>query len=263
MKIAILGVGNMGGATAWGLVHSRVISKEDLTVADPVEAQLKPFTRKGIRTERSNRKAAEGQDIIIVAVKPWIVESVLGEISDTLDRDRQIVVSFAAGVEGKQLIRWLDCSDKPMPPVLRVIPNLAILFGESVSLVVPLTSTPEQTRTVMNLFDKLGTAILTEERMLSAGTALSSCGLAYAMRYVRAATEGGVELGFRPEDAQNIVVQTVKGAAILLEQSHLHPEVAIDRVTTAGGVTIRGLNAMERAGFTSAVISGLKSSTDN
>ena len=80
------------------------------------------------------------------------------------------------------------------------------------------------------------------------------------MRYIRAAMEGGVELGFRPEEAARIVEQTVKGAATLLLTQGTHPEAEIDKVTTAGGITIKGLNAMEREGFTNAVIEGLKAS---
>lgn len=92
--------------------------------------------------------------------------------------------------------------------------------------------------------------------------ALASCGIAYAMRYVRAATEGGVELGFKADAAKDIVLQTIKGAALLLQKSGANPEAEIDKVTTPGGFTIRGLNAMEKEGFTNAVIEGLKRSVE-
>ena len=90
--------------------------------------------------------------------------------------------------------------------------------------------------------------------------ALASCGIAYAFRYIRAASEGGVELGFKAHQTQEIVMQTLKGAVALLEADNLHPEEAIDQVTTPGGYTIKGLNAMEQAGFTNAVIQGLLAS---
>ena len=104
----------------------------------------------------------------------------------------------------------------------------------------------------------MGKVLFTDEQHLAAGTTLASCGIAYAMRYIRAASEGGVELGFKADDAKQIVMQTVKGAIKLLTATGLHPEEAIDLVTTPGGVTIKGLNEMEHAGFTSAVIRGLK-----
>lgn len=102
--------------------------------------------------------------------------------------------------------------------------------------------------------------MLVEERLMNAGMVLASCGIAYVMRYVRAATEGGVELGMYPDTARRVVLQTLRGAVELLEATGNHPEVEIDKVTTAGGITIRGLNEMEHAGFTSSVIRGLKAS---
>ena len=102
--------------------------------------------------------------------------------------------------------------------------------------------------------------MLVEERLMNAATALASCGIAYALRYVRAATEGGVELGFRADQAQHIVAQTLRGAAALLDGDGATAEAEIDKVTTPGGLTIRGLNAMEEAGFTASVIRGLRAS---
>ena len=119
-------------------------------------------------------------------------------------------------------------------------------------------ATTEQTKTITDLFNLMGETIITDENHLAAGTTLASCGIAYAMRYVRASAEGGVELGFKADDAKNIVLQTMKGAVKLLQSSGMHPEQAIDLVATPGGVTIKGLNEMEHAGFTSAVIRGLK-----
>ena len=109
-----------------------------------------------------------------------------------------------------------------------------------------------------HVFNDLGKALFVEERLLGMGTAMAGCGIAYAMRYVRAAMEGGVELGFKADLSRDIVLQTVKGAVALLEATGHHPEAEIDKVTTPGGLTIKGLNEMEHAGFTSAVVRGLK-----
>lgn len=124
-------------------------------------------------------------------------------------------------------------------------------------------STPEMDERLLALFKELGDALLVEERLMNAGMVLASCGIAYAMRYVRAATEGGVELGMFPDMARRVVLQTLRGAVELLETTGNHPEAEIDKVTTAGGITIRGLNEMEHAGFTSSVIRGLKASAKN
>jgi pyrroline-5-carboxylate reductase len=129
------------------------------------------------------------------------------------------------------------------------------------TFIVPVDATTEETDKIIDLFDEMGETLITDEQHLGAGTTLASCGIAYAMRYIRAAAEGGVELGFKADDANRIVMQTVEGAVKLLEATGLHPEAAIDMVTTPWGVTIKGLNEMEHAGFTSAVIRGLKAGT--
>ena len=139
-----------------------------------------------------------------------------------------------------------------------VIPNIAIAQLESMTFIAPVVADAQQIAKVKELFDTMGHTIITDEQHLGAGTTLASCGIAYAMRYIRAASEGGVELGFKADDAKQIVMQTMKGAVTLLEATGLHPEAAIDLVTTPGGVTIKGLNEMEHSGFTSSVIKGLK-----
>ena len=126
------------------------------------------------------------------------------------------------------------------------------------TFIVPCRADAEQVRQVKEVFDDVGQTYLTDEQHLRAGTMLASCGIAYAMRYIRAAAEGGEELGFKADMAKDIVLQTVKGAVELLQANGNHPEAEIDKVTTPGGLTIRGLNEMEHAGFTSAVIRGLK-----
>ena len=199
-----------------------------------------------------------GGDIVFVVVKPWLVEQVIHSIKDSLDYDKQLLVVVAAGIKSEQLEQWLQKDGKVLPTWL-CIPNIAIAQLQSMSFLVPAIGvTPQQTEQVKALLDSMGQTIITEERLLGAGTTLASCGIAYAMRYVRAASEGGVELGFKAGEAQKIVMQTMRGAVELLQATGMHPEAAIDLVTTPGGVTIKGLNEMEHAGFTSSVIRGLK-----
>ncbi|MEG0253332.1 MAG: pyrroline-5-carboxylate reductase dimerization domain-containing protein, partial [Muribaculaceae bacterium] len=121
-------------------------------------------------------------------------------------------------------------------------------------------ATQAQIDAVKKIFDTLGKSMIVEERLMSGGTALASCGIAYVMRYIRAASEGGVELGFYANQSKEIIMQTMLGAVELLEATGNNPEVEIDKVTTPGGITIKGLNAMEANGFTTAVIEGLKAS---
>lgn len=212
----------------------------------------------GITATPSNQLAAQGADIVCVVVKPWLVEQVLTGLRDVLDYDHQSLVIVAAGVKYDSITAWMS-QDGKMIPTFLVIPNIAIAQLQSMTFIVPTASAqPQQTEQVKALFDSMGHTLLTDEQHLAAGTTLASCGIAYAMRYIRAASEGGVELGFKANDAKQIVMQTLRGAVELLESSGMHPEQAIDLVTTPGGVTIKGLNEMEHAGFTSAVIRGLK-----
>ena len=166
------------------------------------------------------------------------------------------LVSVAAATKGEQLCQWVGEG----PQILTAIPNTAIANLASMTFVVPVRADKETTEKIKALFDTMGQTLVTDEAHLPAATALASCGIAYALRYVRAATEGGVQLGFRASEAQDIVAQTLRGAVSLLEKEGAHAEAEIDKVTTPGGLTIRGLNAMEEAGFTNAVIQGLLAS---
>ena len=254
MKFAMIGVGAMGGATVEGLLQMSAFQPQDIIVANPTKEKLKPFEAKGAVVASSNRQAASQADVVCVCVKPWLVETVLREIKEVLRPKEQLLIVIAAGVSPEQVSEWLPDT----LPLFLVIPNIAIAQLQSMTFIVPVGATAEQTTLVKGLFDAMGTSLLTDYQHLAAGTTLASCGIAYAMRYIRAAAEGGVELGFKADVAKDIVMQTVQGAVTLLRHSGLHPEQAIDLVTTPGGVTIKGLNEMEHAGFTSAVIRGLK-----
>ena len=212
----------------------------------------------GVQTTTDNCLAANVADIILLAVKPWLMSDVIEEIRPVLDFDRQLIISVAAGISLREMRLLLAAPEQAA--LFRAIPNTAVAVRDGVTFICQQNASEEQISVVNNLFSALGFALVTDEQHLDAGTALASCGIAFAMRYIRAAMEGGVELGFRPGEAARIVEHTVHGAASLLLQSGMHPEAAIDQVTTAGGITIRGLNAMERSGFTAAVIDGLKAS---
>ena len=256
MKIAVIGAGAMGGATVEGLIKGQQFRNEDITVSDPSQAVVEKFAKTGVCVTTDNKLAADTADIVCVVVKPWLVEHVLKDIKPELDPKKQILIVIAAGVSSESIKGWLG---EQCPPLFLVIPNIAIAEMASMTFIVPCgTVTQHHTETVVNIFDEMGNTLITDEQHLAAGTTLASCGIAYAMRYIRAASEGGVELGFKADDAKALVMQTMKGAVELLEATGLHPEAAIDLVTTPGGVTIKGLNEMEHAGFTSAVIRGLK-----
>lgn len=247
----------MGGAMADGFIKSGAVKPADISVANPTAQKLEHFALQGASVTTDNKTAAEGADIVVIAVKPWLVEQVVNELKPVLNYTRQTIITVAAGIGGNQFTAWLN-KDDVVPQTFIVIPNTAIAVLASMTFIVPVNATADTTAIVKALFDNVGQTMVTDERHLSAGMTLASCGIAYAMRYVRAAAEGGVELGFKADMAKDIVLQTMKGAVELLQANGNHPEAEIDKVCTPGGLTIRGLNEMEHAGFTSAVIRGLK-----
>ncbi len=258
LKISIIGAGNMGGAIARGLFKGTTVQASNIRVSDVSMEHLQALQTFApeISTSKTNADIIKDADIIILAVKPWLVETVAKEIEHKIDYKKQIIVSIAAGVDFEKLSELFDTEAS----IFRVIPNTAIDVLESVTTIAAQKATKEQQDLVLTLFAEMGKAFLVPESQLNAFMSLSSCGIAYAFRYIRAAMEGGVEMGIYPAVAKEVIIQTLRGAIGLLEANDTHPEVEIDKVTTPGGITIKGLNEMEANGFSNAVVKGLKAS---
>ncbi|MBR6371397.1 MAG: pyrroline-5-carboxylate reductase [Bacteroidaceae bacterium] len=259
MKITIIGAGNMGGAIARGFATRKVFAAKDITCCDRSDATLEKLVKDvpGIGISKDNTQAVEGADIVLFAVKPWIMPSAVEEVKEAIDYKKQLIISIAAGVGTEKLAQLFD-KGGTLPQIVYLIPNIAVEVGAGVFFYCTANATKKSQDLVQKLFSQVGFAKQVEEKQMSAGTALASCGIAYVFRYIRANVEGGVEMGFYPKDAQEIVLGTIKGAVELLQAHGTHPEQEVDKVTTPGGITIKGLNAMEEAGFTNAVIKGLK-----
>ncbi|MDN0080475.1 pyrroline-5-carboxylate reductase [Bacteroides gallinaceum] len=255
MKVAIIGAGNMGGAIARGLAQGHYVRVQDITVTNPSMPKLEKLKVEfpAIQVSTDNHEAADA-DVVIVAVKPWKVEEVLKPLRL---RQPQVLVSVAAGMTFEDLAHFVD----PEMPMFRIIPNTAISLRASMTLIACRNASEQQTLTMLDLFNEMGLAMLIEEKQLAAATSLTSCGIAYVLKYVQAAMQAGVEAGIRPKDAMKMVAQTVEGAArLLLENEDTHPALEIEKVTTPGGITIKGVNSLEHDGFTSAVIKAIKAS---
>lgn len=244
----------MGGAIVRGMVATAPQEAVNITVIDLSSNIREDFELLGVHTAEVDQNAVMESDLVIVAVKPWLIDEVMNQYKQALALSNAAVASIAAGVTLDMLSELTD------RPLLRIMPNTAVSVSESMTFIASKGTSEEQRREVSRIFSLLGQVMEVPESRMDACMALASCGIAYAMRYVRAATEGGVELGIPPHIAQKIINQTIRGAAALLEIEGAHPESEIDKVTTPGGITIRGLNAMERCGFSNAVIEGLKAS---
>lgn len=254
-KIEIIGVGNMGGAIVVGLLKSGFVEAADIFVSDRKESILDEMKVKGVHTSEANLETAQQADVIIAAVKPYHIEHVLQEIKPALN-PQKILISIVAGVGIDDLGKMAGKNI----PIFRVMPNTAIALQESLTCISANGNTAAHRDYVVELFDKLGKTVEIPEELMAAATVLSSCGIAYALRYIRAAMQGGIEIGFGAEMAQFITAQTVKGATELILQTGHHPEREIDKVTTPRGVTITGLNEMEHKGFSSSLIQGVLAS---
>ena len=258
MKVSVIGAGNMGGALLRGWAKAGIIEK--LIACDKNENVLQQlqteFPQISITTDA--KTAAMDADIVILVVKPWLMSSIAEEILPVLNLEKQLIVSDAANVGTEQLAQMLNTKAENAQ-LFYAIPNIAAEYGASMSFVASGKGcTKENTEKINTLYKTVGDVLPCEERLIGAGMMMASCGIAYVMRFIRAMQEGGVEMGFYPQEAKQIALQTMQGAVSLLKETGLHPEAAIDKVTTPGGVTIKGLNELDHAGFNSAVIRCLK-----
>ena len=254
-KIAIIGGGNLGTAIAEGLIISGEVLASNLYVTRRRAGLLSSLKDIGINVGSDNQEAVKKSDIVILAVKPYQLIEILKGLTPQLTSGK-IVISLVAGIDLNEL-SLITGKDVPL---FRAMPNTAIALQESMTLISTNGSGEEHKQLVVDLFNKMGKTAIIPDELMAAATVLAACGIAYALRYIRAAMQGGVEIGFGAELAQFITAQTVMGAAKLVLETGNHPEKEIDKVTTPRGVTITGLNEMENKGFSASLIQGLLAS---
>ncbi len=251
-KIAIIGGGNLGSSIAKGIISLGNFGKENVSICEKRTLRIKYLKEQGFHVIDSNlQKTVNNAAVIIISVKPQQFIKLLEELKPLLKPD-QILVSTVTGISLKEIEKVVGNQ-----PTVRIMPNTAIEIRESMTCICFNNTNKDQEDQVVALFDQLGQTALLQEELLDAVTVLGACGIAFALRFIRAATQGGIEIGFSAEVSQFIVSQTVKGAARLLHENSSHPEAEIDKVTTPQGITISGLNEMEHQGFSSSVIKGL------
>ena len=256
-KITIIGGGNLGTAIALGLLKSGFSTATDITITKRNIQTLHLLKEKEINITSDNCAGVAGSDLVILAIKPFQIKEVLAEIKSTLTPNH-ILISVVTGINIEE-IKSIVGEDIT---IFRAMPNTAIAIQESITCLSSTKATADQKEFVEALFSKLGKIANIDEKLMNAATVLGACGTAYAMRYIRANIQGGIEIGFDAATASLIAAQTVKGAAELLLTTSTHPEQEIDKVTTPKGCTITGLNEMEHQGFSSSIIKGIAASFD-
>lgn len=254
-KITIIGGGNLGQAIAKGIVNSNIIPASNLTVTRRRVNLIQNLKDLGVNVSADNKAASKNANIIFLGVKPYQIQEIIEEISPVV-KENTIIISLATGIDSVTIEKHFGRE----LPVFRAMPNTAVAIGESMTCISSFKASKEQEETVLTLFEQVGQALIIPEELMASATVLAACGIAFALRFVRAATQGGIEIGFGADLALKIAAQTVKGAADLLTKGDTHPEQEIDKVTTPRGVTISGLNEMEHQGFSSSLIKGLLTS---
>lgn len=255
-QIAILGAGNLGYSIAKGLISSGMVLKENLVLTEKNPKRLEALISDGFNALDDNKKAIATSDLVMLVVKPWQIDELLTEIKSVVAEKQPVLVSCVTGIMSRHIYEQLGCE----PPLFRVMPNTGVAIEQSMSCISEHNSSAEQKEAIRTIFSQLGQVLFIPEEQMPAATALAGCGIAFALRFIRAAIQAGIEIGFSSEDAKIMAAQITKGAAELILQNNSHPEAEIDKVTTPKGITITGLNEMEHAGFSSSIIKGLLAS---
>lgn len=257
-KIGVIGAGKIGSAIARGIIQAGLAGKESVMASDVSDALRRAIAQElGVKTTADNRELCDFADIIILAVKPQIVDPVAREIAKKLGKNK-LLVSVAAGVPLTRIETHLE----PGARVVRVMPNIACVVGAGAAGYAPgAHATPADLEKVGALLNSFGAAMSVEEKDLDAVTGLSGSGPAYVFLFMEALADGGVRMGLTREVALKLAVQTVYGAAKMALESQKHLGELKDEVTSPGGTTIAGLYAMEQRGFRGTVMDGVVAAT--
>lgn len=252
MKTAIIGAGNLGKSLVKGLVDSGSFKASDFILTRRSAVKLEPLVQQGFDVTNNNVAAVKQSKVVIIAVLPQKINDVLEQIKNDLTPDH-LLISLVSGVKVAQ-IQEIISNDIP---VVRAMPNTAIAIRESMTCLCTIPAFNNRINEVKKMFGLVGETVVINEEQMTSATALCACGIAFFLRAIRAASQGGNEIDFHAGEALKMAAQTAKGAASLLIANGSHPEDEIDKVTSPKGCTIAGLNEMEHNGFSSSFIKGI------
>lgn len=256
-RIAFIGGGQMAEALIGGLLAGGLCRAEAICATDPVSSRRDRLKSAfGIRVGESNREAVSWAEVVLLAVKPQILDSVLGEIGSKLAG--RLIISIAAGVT----IRAIQEKASTAEAVVRAMPNQPALVREGMTALSRGTRvTDDDFQTAREIFEGVGRVVSVEERLMDAVTGLSGSGPAYVFQAIEALADGGVKMGLPRETAELLAAQTVLGAARMVLESGEHPAKLKDRVASPGGTTIAGLHQLEQGGFRATLMGAVEAAT--
>lgn len=255
-KIAVLGGGNLGVAIAEGLLSNGRYQAGNIFITRRNTKTIQHLSAKGLQVTADNERAVRESRFVLLCVQPGQLPDLLEEIKPFLNPEQHVLISVITSIAIKQIAAVVG----DQFAIIRSMPNTAIAIHQSMTCLAFNKNSQGVKEEVVEIFNCLGSTLIIEEELMAAATVLCASGIAFYMRFIRAATQGGIQLGFDAEDALKIAVQVSKGVSGLLEHNQSHPEQEIDKVTTPRGCTIAGLNEMEHQGFSPAFIKGLVTS---
>lgn len=257
-KIGVIGAGKIGSAIARGIIRAGLVKKENVMASDVSDELRQAIARDlDIKVTPDNGALCDFAEIIILAVKPQIVDPVAREIAKKLGKSK-LLVSVAAGVPLGRIETHLE----PGARVVRVMPNIPCVVGAGAAgFAGGGHATAADLEKVGAILNSFGVGLAVEEKYLDAVTGLSGSGPAYVFLFMEALADGGVQVGLSRDVALKLAMQTVYGAARMALESNKHLSELKDEVTSPGGTTIAGLYAMEQNGFRGTVMKAVVSAT--
>jgi pyrroline-5-carboxylate reductase len=257
-KLGLLGAGNMAAALIKGLLHAKLLAPNRLLASDVKPERLAMLAEvHGIGTTTNNHQLVRGCTVVVLAVKPQVIDKVLGEIGADVRKD-QLVVSVAAGVPIEALEARLPKGSR----VVRAMPNMpAIVQAGATAIAAGSHAREEDMKTARELFEAVGRVVVLDEVLLDAVTGLSGSGPAYTMLIIEALADGGVKVGLHRDTALLLAAQTVFGSAKLLLDTGEHPGRLKDMVTSPGGTAIAGLHTLESGALRKTLIDAVEAAT--
>ena len=257
-KIGFIGGGKMGEALINGILRAGLSSSDKIMVSDVDKKRLQILEKEaGIKTTQDNKKITSDSDIIILAVKPNMMGSVLDELNSEIT-SKHLIISIAAGIP----LSFIESSLNKGCRAIRVMPNTPCLVGETAAgYVLGKKATRNDGKLVGQLLDAVGKSFLLDEKYLDAVTGLSGSGPAFIYVVIEALADGGIKMGLPRDVAITLAAQTAFGAAKMVLESGTHIGHLRDSVASPGGTTIEGLHALEKGGIRNALIDAVEAAT--